>query len=98
MRSIRELDIERKRVLVRVDFNVPMDDSGNITDDIRIRMVLPTINYALKKNARVLLCSHMGRPKGKRVDKFSLAPVAEALSKMLEKPVAMAPDCIGSET
>ena len=98
MRSIRELDIEGKRVLVRVDFNVPMDDSGNITDDIRIRMVLPTINYALEKNAKVVLCSHMGRPKGKRVDKFSLAPVAEALSKMLKKPVAMTPDCIGSET
>ncbi len=98
MRSIRELDIEGKRVLVRVDFNVPMDDGGNITDDIRIRMVLPTINYALEKNSRVVLCSHMGRPKGKRIEKFSLMPVAEALTKMLKKPVVMAPDCIGPET
>jgi phosphoglycerate kinase len=98
MRSIRELDIEGKIVLVRVDFNVPMDDGGNITDDIRIKMVLPTINYALEKNARVVLCSHMGRPKGKRVDEFSLVPVAEALTKMLKKPVIMAPDCVGPET
>ena len=98
MKSIRELDIEGKRVLVRVDFNVPMDDAGNITDDIRIRMVLPTINYALEKNSRVVLCSHMGRPKGKRIEKFSLMPVAEALTKMLKKPVVMAPDCIGPET
>jgi phosphoglycerate kinase len=97
MKSIRELDIEGKRILIRVDFNVPMDDAGNITDDIRIRMVLPTINYALEKNARVVLCSHMGRPKGKRVAEFSLAPVADALAAMLGKPVAMAPDCIGPE-
>jgi len=95
MKSIRELDIEGKRVLIRVDFNVPMDDAGNITDDIRIRMVLPTISFALEKNARVVLCSHMGRPKGKRVAEFSLAPVAEALAAMLGKPVAIAPDCIG---
>lgn len=98
MKSIRELDIEGKRVLVRVDFNVPMDDAGNITDDIRIRMVLPTISYALEKNARVVLCSHMGRPKGKRVAEFSLAPVAEALAEMLGRPVTMAPDCIGPDT
>jgi phosphoglycerate kinase len=98
MKSIRELDIEGKRVLIRVDFNVPMDDAGNITDDIRIRMVLPTINFALEKNARVVLCSHMGRPKGKRIAEFSLAPVAAALAEMLEKPVTMAPDCVGAET
>ncbi|MCL7486896.1 MAG: phosphoglycerate kinase [Desulfobulbaceae bacterium] len=97
MKSIRELDIEGKKILIRVDFNVPMDDTGSITDDIRIRMVLPTIKYALEKNARVVLCSHMGRPKGKKVAEFSLAPVAEALAAMLGKPVAMAPDCIGPE-
>jgi phosphoglycerate kinase len=98
MKSIRDLDIEGKRVLIRVDFNVPMDDAGNITDDIRIRMVLPTITLALEKKARVVLCSHMGRPKGKLVAEYSLAPVAEALAGMLGKPVVMAPDCIGAET
>jgi phosphoglycerate kinase len=98
MKSIRELDIEGKRVLIRVDFNVPMDDSGNITDDIRIRMVLPTINHALERGAKIVLCSHMGRPKGKRVEAYSLAPVADALAGLTEKPVTMAPDCIGTET
>jgi len=98
MKSIRELDIEGKRVLIRVDFNVPMDDAGNITDDIRIRMVLPTLRYALEQHARVVLCSHMGRPKGQRVAAFSLAPVADALAKLLDTKIAMAPDCIGAET
>ena len=98
MKSIRELDIEGKRVLIRADFNVPMDEDGNITDDIRIRMVLPTINHALEKNARLILCSHMGRPKGQRVEEFSLAPVAKAIAKLVGKQVTMAPDCIGAET
>jgi len=97
MRSIRELEIEGKRVLIRVDFNVPMDDGGNITDDIRIRMVLPTIRYALEQKAKIVLCSHMGRPKGKRVDAFSLAPAARALAELTGKDVTMAPDCIGPE-
>ena len=98
MKTIRELDIKGKRVLVRVDFNVPMDDKGNITDDIRIQMALPTIRFALEKGARVILCSHMGRPKGKRMPEFSLAPVARALTDTLHRDVAMAPDCIGVET
>lgn len=98
MKTIREIDIAGKKVLVRVDFNVPMDDNGNITDDIRIRMALPTIRYALEKNARLILCSHMGRPKGKRADEFSLAPVAKALSAMLDRDVVLAPDCIGEAT
>lgn len=98
MKSIRELDIEGKKVLIRVDFNVPMDDEGNITDDIRIRMVLPTISYALEQNAKIILCSHMGRPKGQRMEEFSLAPVAGALSQLVNKQVAVAPDCIGDET
>jgi len=98
MKSIRELEIEGKRVLIRVDFNVPMDDAGNITDDIRIRMVLPTLNHAFERNARVILCSHMGRPKGKRVEAFSLAPVAVALAKLLDRRVTLAPDCVGPET
>jgi len=98
MKTIRELEITGRRVLIRVDFNVPMNDAGNITDDNRIRMVLPTLEYALEKNARVVLCSHMGRPKGKRVPEFSLAPVAESLAAMLGRQVPLAPDCIGDET
>jgi len=98
MKTIRELDIAGKRVLIRVDFNVPMDDDGNITDDIRIRMALPTLRYALEKNARLILCSHMGRPKGKRVPEYSLAPVSGALSKLLNLDVRLAPDCIGAKT
>jgi len=98
MKTIRDIDITGRRVLIRVDFNVPMDDDGNITDDIRIRMALPTLQYALEKDARVILCSHMGRPKGKRVQKYSLAPVAAALAKILDRKVQLAPDCIGEET
>lgn len=97
MKTIRELDIAGKRVLIRVDFNVPMDDAGSITDDIRIMMALPTLKYAIENNSRVILCSHMGRPKGKRVLKYSLAPVAGALSRILGRDVRLAPDCIGTE-
>ena len=92
-----ELDIKRKRVLVRADFNVPLDEGGNITDDTRIRSVLPTINYALDEGARVILASHLGRPKGKRDPSMSLAPVAKRLSRLLEKDVKLAPDCVGPE-
>ena len=97
MKTIRDLDITDKRVLIRVDFNVPMDEAGNITDDLRIRTVLPTIEYALDQGAKIILCSHMGRPKGQRVEKFSLAPVAHYLSGILGKPVRLASDCIGPE-
>ena len=97
MKTIREMALAGKRVLVRVDFNVPLDESGNITDDIRIRMALPTLRYALEQKARLILCSHLGKPKGKRVAAASLAPVATALAEMLEQPVRLAPDCIGSE-
>ncbi|HHL35119.1 MAG TPA: phosphoglycerate kinase [Desulfobulbaceae bacterium] len=97
MRTIRDLEITGKRVLIRVDFNVPMDESGNITDDLRITSVLDTIEYAVSKKARVILCSHMGRPKGKRVERFSLAPVARHLGELLGKKVSFAPDCIGAE-
>ena len=95
---IDDLDIKGKRVLIRVDFNVPLDDKGNITEDTRIRAVLPTINYALDEGAKVVLASHLGRPKGKRVPDMSLAPVAKRLGRLLEKDVVMAPDCVGTET
>ena len=97
MKNIRYLDIKNKTVLIRVDCNVPLDAQGNITDDTRIRGVLPTINYALDEQAKVIICSHMGRPDGQRQEKFSLAPVAKRLSRLLDKEVKLAPDCIGHE-
>lgn len=98
MKTIRDLDIAGKRVLIRVDFNVPMDEAGNITDDLRIQTVMPTVHYALEQKARVILCSHVGRPKGERIPKYSLSPVARFLSDLLGQPVQLAPDCIGAET
>ncbi|MCX8022221.1 MAG: phosphoglycerate kinase [Syntrophorhabdaceae bacterium] len=97
MRYINEVDIRDKRVLIRVDFNVPLDEYGNITDDTRIRAHLPTINYALDENAKIIIASHMGRPKGKRVEKLSLRPVAKRLSRYLHKDVAFLDDCIGDD-
>lgn len=96
-KSIDELNIRGKRLFVRVDFNVPIDDRGNITDDSRIRAVLPTINYALSQNAIVILASHLGRPKGKPEAKYRLEPVSRRLGELLKKEVRMAPDCIGPE-
>ncbi|MCW5212574.1 phosphoglycerate kinase [Desulfobulbus sp. TB] len=95
MKTIRDLDISGKRVLIRVDFNVPMNEQGEITDDLRIRTVLPTIQYALDQGAKVILASHRGRPKGQRVEKYSLAPVAKYLSDILDKEVQMVGDCVG---
>jgi len=97
MRFIDEMDIKEKKVLFRFDFNVPFDNSRNIADDARIRAVLPSINYALDENARVIIMSHLGRPKGIVTPEMSLAPVAKRLSRLLGKEVRMAPDCIGSE-
>jgi phosphoglycerate kinase len=97
MKNIRDLDIKEKKVLIRVDFNVPLDEQGNITDDTRIREVLPTINHALDEHAKIIIISHLGRPEGQRQDKFSLAPVAKRLSRLLDKEVKLAPDCIGPE-
>ncbi|HBI15807.1 MAG TPA: phosphoglycerate kinase [Desulfobulbaceae bacterium] len=97
MKTIRELALAGKRVLIRVDFNVPLDETGAITDDIRIKMALPTLQYALGQKARLILCSHLGKPKGKRVASASLAPAAAVLSALLQQPVKLAPDCIGPQ-
>jgi len=95
--SIKNIDVAGKRVLMRVDFNVPLDDKLNITDDTRITAVLPTIKYLLEKNAKLILMSHLGRPKGKVKDEFRLTPVAEKLSQVLGKRVVKLNDCVGSE-
>jgi phosphoglycerate kinase len=96
--TIRDIDVKDKRVLVRVDFNVPMnEDTGVITDDSRIRASLPTIQYLVDHKAKVILCSHLGRPKGAPEDKFRLAPVAKRLSELIKKPVATTRDCVGPE-
>jgi phosphoglycerate kinase len=91
--SIKDLQLRGHRLFVRVDFNVPIKD-GKVDDDSRIRASLPTIQYAIEQGARVILASHLGRPKGERVDKYSLRPVADYLSELL-KPVAFADDCVG---
>jgi phosphoglycerate kinase len=99
--SIRDLDLADKRVFIRVDFNVPLSKEGTITDDTRIRETIPTIEYALRRKAKVILAAHLGRPKGKRVDTMSLRPVVDRLRALLDniltdgENVAFAPDCVG---
>jgi 3-phosphoglycerate kinase len=97
-KTIKDIDVKDKKVLVRCDFNVPLDsETGEITDNRRIRGALPTIKYLLDNNAKVILCSHLGRPKGEFNNKYSLKPVAEELSKLLGKPVTLAKDVIGED-
>ena len=94
-KSVRDIDVSGKKVFLRCDFNVPLDDNGQITDDIRIRGALPTIRYLLEQGAAIILCSHLGRPKGKVVPKLSLKPVAQALEEFLNIKVPMAEDING---
>lgn len=96
-KTVRDIDVAGKRVLMRVDFNVPLNAERHITDDTRIRAALPTIQYVLDHGAALILMSHLGRPDGKVVEKLSLAPVAHHLSELLSRPVQMASDCIGPQ-
>ena len=97
-KTVRDIDVTGKRVLVRCDFNVPLDkETGKITDNRRIRAAIPTIKYLLEHNAKVILCSHLGRPKGEFNTKYSLKPVAEELSKLLGQEVKLSKDVIGED-
>jgi len=98
-KKLGDVFVNGKKVFLRVDYNVPMDKEGNITDDTRIRATIPTIEYLLSKNAAIIIASHLGRPKGKVAPEFSLKPVADKLSKLLMgRSIIMAPDCVGAET
>jgi phosphoglycerate kinase len=97
IRTVDQIELKGKRVFIRVDFNVPLNEKNEITDDTRILLSLPTIRFVMKAGGKVMLASHLGRPKGKRDPKFSLAPVAERLSKWIGKKVPLAKDCIGEE-
>lgn len=94
-KSIRDIDVNGKKVFIRVDFNVPMDENQNITNDKRIRTTLPTLNYLLENNAAIILACHVGRPKGQRVPELSVKPIVARLSELLGKEVKYAEDCVG---
>ena len=96
-KMIQDVDVKGKRVLMRVDFNVPMNEQGDITDDTRIKAALPSIRYLLERGARVILMSHLGRPKGQIVESLRMNAVAERLGELLGQPVIKADDCIGPE-
>ena len=96
--TLRDIALRGKRLFVRVDFNVPLSKAGEVTDDTRIRAVLPTLTYALQEGASVLLASHLGRPHGKVDPAYSLRPVAARLQELLGKPVRLAADCVGADT
>jgi phosphoglycerate kinase len=96
-KTIRDIDLEGKRVSVRVCFNVPLDERGEIISDVGIRAILPTIKYLLERGGSIILCSRLDRPEGKNVDNLSLGVVVDHLSKMLSQPVQMVEDCIGPE-
>src|SRR5512136_2750857 len=95
-KTVKDIDLKGKRVIMRVDFNVPMAE-GKVTDDKRIKASLPTIKYVLDQGASLILMSHLGRPKGGPDPEFSLKAAAEVLAGLLGKPVQMAPDCVGSK-
>lgn len=96
-KTIHDIDVHQKRVLLRADYNVPLEKSGAIADDYRIEQSLPTVRALLDKGAKLIICSHLGRPKGKIDPKLSLAPVAKRLSELLDRPVEFATDCVGPE-
>lgn len=96
-KSIKDINVNGKKVFVRVDYNVPMDEQLNITNDTRIRATLPTLNYLLEQNAALVIACHLGRPKGERVAKFSVEPVAKRLAELIGKEVKFASDCVGPE-
>src|SRR3989338_6393857 len=96
-KTIQDVDLKEKRVLIRVDFNVPLDDKLNITDDIRIRSALPTIKYAIDMGSKVILMSHLGRPDGEVNEMMRLLPVAKRLEKLLGRPVLALKDCVGPD-
>ncbi len=96
-KTVRDIELKEKRVLMRADFNVPLDENLNITDDTRVRASLPTIDYVLEKGAKLILMSHLGRPKGKVVQPMSLRPVSKRLSQLLGTEVRMGDDCIGQK-
>ena len=96
-KSVKDVDLHEKRVIVRVDFNVPIDDSGQVTDDTRIKAALPTIKYLQEQKTKIILMSHLGRPKGQVNEKYRLAPAARKLSELLGREIIYVADCVGQE-
>jgi len=95
MKYIDQIEMKGEKVFLRVDFNVPMDKDGNVTSDKRVRASIPTINYALERGGKLIIASHLGMPKGKRVAEMSLKPVVKVLSELLQKEVIFLNDCVG---